>query len=164
MSDEKKEETGGIPLSLLNETLQEMRDSPSFRGVMEGTSAKLPQPLIDGVNWDPLTLDDYQEQAVSTAVYPGKGSVAGLTYATLGLVGEAGEVAEKVKKLLRDDDGVLTEDRRQALIKEIGDVCWYVSTICTELDIPLSEVALRNLDKLNDRKQRGALQGSGDDR
>jgi NTP pyrophosphatase (non-canonical NTP hydrolase) len=109
-----------------------------------------------------MELSDYQALSRRTATYPGAGD--NLVYPTLGLAGEAGEVAEKVKKLLRDDGGVLTDERRSALAAELGDVLWYVAQVATEADLELEEIAAANLDKLLSRQQRGVLSGSGDDR
>jgi NTP pyrophosphatase (non-canonical NTP hydrolase) len=109
-----------------------------------------------------VLLSDYQARSRATAVYPGAG--ANLLYPTLGLCGEAGEVAEKVKKLVRDDAGVLTEERRTALSKELGDVLWYVAQLATEADLDLDDIAAANLEKLLSRRRRDVLQGSGDDR
>jgi NTP pyrophosphatase (non-canonical NTP hydrolase) len=107
-------------------------------------------------------FNDYQEVAMSTAVYPQKGS--NLAYPALGLNGEAGEVAEKVKKILRDKGGVLDEDSRQALMKELGDVLWYVAAMCSEAGLRMGEVAELNISKLLDRQRRNMLHGSGDER
>jgi NTP pyrophosphatase (non-canonical NTP hydrolase) len=107
-------------------------------------------------------FNDYQELAMSTAVYPQKGS--NLAYPALGLNGEAGEVAEKVKKILRDKGGVLDEDSRQALMKELGDVLWYVAAMCSEAGLHMGEVAELNISKLLDRQRRNMLHGSGDER
>ena len=109
-----------------------------------------------------MSFADYQQRSRATAVYPGAGD--NLLYPTLGLCGEAGEVAEKVKKMVRDDDGVLTPERREALAKELGDVLWYVAQVATEADLDLQEVADANLRKLLSRQERGVLQGSGDER
>ncbi len=109
-----------------------------------------------------MTFADYQQRSRATAVYPGAGD--NLLYPTLGLCGEAGEVAEKVKKMVRDDAGVLTPERREGLAKELGDVLWYVAQVATEAGLDLSVVAGANLDKLLSRQERGVLQGSGDER
>jgi NTP pyrophosphatase (non-canonical NTP hydrolase) len=109
-----------------------------------------------------MQLSDYQERSRATAVYPGVG--ANLLYPTLGLCGEAGEVAEKVKKMVRDDAGVLSPERREALAKELGDVLWYVAQLATEAGLDLDAVAAGNLDKLLSRRERDVLRGSGDDR
>jgi NTP pyrophosphatase (non-canonical NTP hydrolase) len=109
-----------------------------------------------------MRMSEYQERSRVTAVYPGAGE--NLLYPTLGLCGEAGEVAEKVKKMLRDDGGVLSAERREALAKELGDVLWYVAQVATEAGLDLEEVAAGNLDKLLSRRDRDALRGSGDDR
>lgn len=113
-----------------------------------------------------LTFKQYQQQAFTTALYPehGTGSWGALAYTALGLNGEAGEVAEKIKKIFRDHGGVVTPEKRTELEKEIGDVLWYLAGTCTELGIDLEEIAERNLDKLFDRRDRGMLKGSGDNR
>lgn len=154
-----------------------------------------------------MDFDAYQDAADLTAVYPGKGEFTGLAYAALGLNGEAGEAAEKVKKLWRDggtdvsdriydilhdirlaihradhpedaliavDDAEaqvrdlfalkLDEEKRAAIIKELGDTLWYAAAVATELDITLSSVARGNIEKLRDRQTRNVLAGSGDDR
>lgn len=87
-----------------------------------------------------------------------------IVYPTLGLVNEAGEVAGKIKKIFRDKGGVISEADRQMLKGELGDVLWYLTQICTNLDLTLEEVAEANLDKLFSRKERGVIGGSGDER
>jgi NTP pyrophosphatase (non-canonical NTP hydrolase) len=109
-----------------------------------------------------MLISDYQELSRRTATYPGAGE--NLVYPTLGLAGEAGEVAEKVKKLLRDDGGVMSDERRAALAGELGDVLWYVAQVATEAGLDLEEIAQANLDKLLSRQRRGVLSGSGDSR
>ena len=109
-----------------------------------------------------MRLSDYQARSRATAVYPQAG--ANLLYPTLGLCGEAGEVAEKVKKMIRDDGGVLSEDRRAALSGELGDVLWYLAQLATEAQLDLETIAEANLRKLLSRQRRAVLQGSGDDR
>jgi NTP pyrophosphatase (non-canonical NTP hydrolase) len=109
-----------------------------------------------------MLISEYQELSRRTATYPGAGD--NIVYPTLGLAGEAGEVAEKVKKLLRDDGGVLSAERREALAAELGDVLWYVAQVATEADLDLAEIAHANLDKLLSRQRRGVLSGSGDSR
>ncbi len=109
-----------------------------------------------------MDLSDYQARSRATAVYPGAGT--NLTYPALGLCGEAGEVAEKVKKALRDDGGVLSPERRAALAGELGDVLWYLAQVATEAGLDLAEVAEGNLAKLDDRRRRSVLHGSGDAR
>ena len=109
-----------------------------------------------------MEISDYQRQSRATAVYPGAGD--NLTYPALGLCGEAGEVAEKVKKAIRDDGGVLTDERRAALAAELGDVLWYLAQLATEADLDLGAIAGENLSKLLSRQERGVLQGSGDRR
>jgi NTP pyrophosphatase (non-canonical NTP hydrolase) len=77
-------------------------------------------------------------------------------------VNEAGEVAGKIKKIFRDRDGIISEEDRQALKQELGDVLWYLTQICTELDLSLEEVAEANLTKLFSRLERGKIRGDGD--
>jgi NTP pyrophosphatase (non-canonical NTP hydrolase) len=109
-----------------------------------------------------MDFSEYQALSRRTATYPHAGE--DLTYPALGLCGEAGEVAEKVKKTIRDDGGVLGDDRREALAGELGDVLWYLSQVATEAGLDLEEIAADNLDKLLSRQERGVLRGSGDDR
>ena len=122
------------------------------------------------------TFNEYQSMAAYTAIYPGRGKTykvqegdhtieipLGLMYVGLGL-GEAGEVQGKIKKILRDNGGVVTGEVRMAIAKEIGDELWYLSQIATELQLFLEDIASENIAKLLDRKARGVLQGSGDDR
>ncbi len=87
-----------------------------------------------------------------------------IVYPTMGLVNEAGEVAGKIKKIFRDKEGQISEEDRQALKKELGDVLWYLTQICTELDLTLEEVAEANLIKLFSRLERGEIRGDGDNR
>lgn len=102
-------------------------------------------------------IDNYQEIAVGFAVYHADHAIV---YPTLGLVGEAGEVAEKVKKMLRGDGNL---DRGET-VKELGDVLWYVANLANDLGYRLSDVAQGNIDKLRSRKERDAIRGSGDNR
>ena len=87
-----------------------------------------------------------------------------IEYLAIAINEEAGEIAGKVKKLIRDDYGVLTEERRLAIIKECGDVLYYLGRMCHFLNSTLEEAAQSNVDKYNDRKSRGKLHGDGDDR
>jgi NTP pyrophosphatase (non-canonical NTP hydrolase) len=112
---------------------------------------------------DMTTFRDYQEGAMTTAVYPGKGE-GNWTYPALGLAGETGEICEKLKKAIRDDGGQVNEERHAAIKKELGDVLWYVAALCTELRIDMQEVAEQNLAKLAKRKQEGKIHGDGDNR
>jgi len=110
-----------------------------------------------------MDFQTYQSNTAKTAIYPGKGGIIGLLYCALGL-GEAGEFQGKVKKVLRDDDGVVTDEKRSAMESELGDLLWYASQVASELGLSLDDVAQHNLDKLADRKARGVLGGSGDNR
>jgi NTP pyrophosphatase (non-canonical NTP hydrolase) len=109
-----------------------------------------------------MNLNQYQTEALKTAVYPNMGS--NFPYPALGLAGESGEVADKLKKVIRDNDGVLTDPVRDAVAKELGDVLWYVSVLAYELDYDLETIAANNLAKLASRQERGVLTGSGDNR
>lgn len=113
------------------------------------------------------TLNEYQKVSSQTAIYPGQGTPVGLAYVALKMNGEAGEFAEHVGKAMRDEglmDGVLDPFRRELLIKEIGDVLWYLGAASRELGIKLEDVANLNIQKLQDRQRRNILQGSGDER
>ena len=109
-----------------------------------------------------MDFKTYQNKARKTAQYPNIGS--NIIYPTLGLVGEAGEVAEKVKKVIRDNNGIFDIQSKKGIKKELGDVLWYISNLCTELNFKLDEVATLNLEKLENRVAQGKISGSGDDR
>lgn len=111
-----------------------------------------------------MDFENYQKAATLTAIYPGKSESLGLAYTALGLAGESGEVAEKIKKVLRDKSGTVDDETRDAIKKELGDVLWYLAAIATELDLDLGDVAQANLEKLSSRKSRAVLSGSGDNR
>lgn len=108
-----------------------------------------------------MDFTTYQAEAAKTAIYPESAKVI---YPAMGLGGEAGEVLNKTKKIVRDDGGALTEEKRRELRKEIGDCLWYMSALATDLEECLDDIAQENLDKLASRSERGTLQGSGDNR
>lgn len=134
---------------------------------------------LDSFVEDPSVVN-YQRIATKSAIYPGEGTPLGLAYCALKLNGEAGELAEHVGKAMRDDglmrardddepgwhsaSQALTPDRKALIVKEVGDVLWYLSAICNELGITLEAAAATNLQKLFSRTERDKLQGSGDDR
>ena len=128
-----------------------------------------------------MTFEEYQKEAMKTAVYPSIKVVSDLPdqifqfqktlqvtadyiYPTLGLEGESGEVCEKIKKIIRDNHGVVRQDEKETLRREIGDILWYIAMLCTELGFSLEEVAQINLQKLKDRQEREKLHGEGDNR
>jgi len=121
----------------------------------------------DYVEGPELTFDNYEDEATATAVYPGD-----IIYPALALVGEAGEVADKVAKLVRDtevnlDDfhfSLFTRDQRRELAKELGDVLWNITMLSVDLGFTLEEIARMNLEKLQSRAERGTIRGSGDNR
>ncbi len=116
-----------------------------------------------------MELNEYQKLALQTAVYPAEYKIL---YPALGMNGEAGEVADKVKKVIRDTivlkdcNGtiVLPKDKSIELAKEVGDVLWYCATLAKDLGFSLEEIAQMNVDKLQSRQNRGKLGGSGDNR
>ena len=109
-----------------------------------------------------MTAELYEAQAGETAIFPKEKA---LEYLALGLTSEAGEVAGKVKKLIRDGEDVEGfEMKKLAIASEIGDVLWYCAMMAKEVGVPLNTIMQENLRKLHDRKERGTLQGSGDDR
>lgn len=131
------------------------------------------------------SLSEYQRIATKSAIYPGRGTLFGLSYCAHKLAGEAGEFNEHFGKAMRDDGifnsvlvqehkdfgdlyhvriSPLTQERKDFLIKEIGDCLWYLSALCNELGVSLAHVAWINLCKLRDRTNRNKLQGSGDNR
>ena len=109
-----------------------------------------------------MDFTDYQQKAKATAKYPVIGH--GVIYPTLGLTNEAGEVSGKIKKVFRDKDGIISDETREALKAELGDVLWYLSQVATELNLSLDEIAEHNIAKLLDRQARGKIRGDGDNR
>lgn len=109
-----------------------------------------------------MHLRDYQRQAAGTALYPNRGQNP--IYPTLGLAGEAGEVCEKVKKVIRDRGGDFDAESIAAIKKELGDVLWYVAMLADELGLSLEEIGRENIEKLVSRRERGMLGGNGDER
>lgn len=106
-----------------------------------------------------MNLTEYQNESKKTAIYPREFSTF---YPALGLAGEAGEIANKVKKIMRD--GTKAEAMRESLLAEIGDCLWYLAALASDLDADLGEIAHTNIQKLNDRQKRGVITGSGDAR
>jgi len=109
-----------------------------------------------------MTFKSFQKKSWETAIYPNKYS--NLYYPVLGLTGEAGEIANKIKKIMRDDDGEITELRKEEIFNELGNCLWYLAAICSVLEINMDEMAKKNIDKLQSRKKRGKIKGSGDKR
>jgi NTP pyrophosphatase (non-canonical NTP hydrolase) len=108
-----------------------------------------------------MTFDEYQKRAMTTAVYPKQHALA---YTALGLAGEAGEVANKVAKIFRDRDGKPSNLDADNIFGELGDCCWLIAALAHEFGWRLEDIVQHNLRKLDDRKYRGTLGGSGDDR
>lgn len=109
-----------------------------------------------------MTFAEYQKNSQRTALYPNIGN--NYIYPTLGLASEAGEVAGKIKKIIRDKGGLVNDADRQELEKELGDVLWYIAQIATELKIDLDNIATHNLEKLLSRLERNKIGGNGDNR
>ncbi len=107
-----------------------------------------------------MTFKEYEIACMKGIIYPGRGETMGVIYATTGLAGEAGEVANKITKFIRDG-GQLDTD---SLKKELGDVLWYIAAMARELEIDLEDIAITNVDKIQSRLARGKIGGSGDDR
>lgn len=107
-----------------------------------------------------MKMYEYQAEAMKTAIYPTDDDRLKLSYLALGLVGEAGEVANTWKKVIRDD----TPDYADKLADEMGDVLWYLANLADAIGYPLDVIADRNLNKLRSRQERGVLSGSGDNR
>ena len=109
-----------------------------------------------------MTFEEYQKESRKTALYPNKDN--NFIYPVLGLCGESGEIAEKIKKVIRDEAGIVSEQKKEEIKKELGDVLWYLSQIATELGLSLSDVAKLNIEKLRSRLERNKISGSGDNR
>lgn len=109
-----------------------------------------------------MDFKEYQNKARETAIYPYVGN--NIEYPTLGLCGEAGEIANKVKKIKRDYEGYMTKEIREALIHELGDVLWYLAMVANEAGLSLDYIAMLNVKMLKDRQDKDKLHGSGDDR
>ena len=107
-----------------------------------------------------MNFNDYQDQANDLAIYPNESR---LVYPALGLTGEAGEVADKIKKIIRDKRTLDVQERIE-IAKEVGDVLWYVAAMARDLGVDMDTMARMNLDKLRDRAKRGVVGGSGDNR
>lgn len=113
---------------------------------------------------DNMNFEQYQSKSKQFAIYPDQGEREGLHYAMFGLASEVGELCGKIKKNMRDENGILTMDDREELEKELGDVLWYLSQCCEELGLSLQKVAVNNVIKLMDRMERNMISGSGDNR
>jgi NTP pyrophosphatase (non-canonical NTP hydrolase) len=123
---------------------------------------KQAKEFMERRNMSTITATEYQEKAAETAIFPKQKA---LEYITLGLTGEAGEIANKVKKLIRDGaDEETLEQKKIEIGYELGDVLWYCAMLAREVDINLGHVMEKNIEKLNSRKERGTLGGSGDNR
>lgn len=109
-----------------------------------------------------MDFKEYQEKSRKTAIYPKVGE--NFVYPALGLGDEAGEVLGKIKKVFRDKNGIVDEETKAAIKKELGDVLWYLAQLSTELEISLQDVAESNIEKLYSRMERGTLHGDGDNR
>jgi NTP pyrophosphatase (non-canonical NTP hydrolase) len=110
-----------------------------------------------------MTFDEYQKRALTTVISQND-SFKDTLHWVLGINGEAGEVAEKVKKIIRDKNGIISQQDKLELGKELGDVLWYLAVFAEDLGLSLDKIAAENLAKLKSRKARGALGGSGDNR
>lgn len=142
---EDYERSAGIPTAFRCESMSNKRKSRSTYNMEK--------------NKKEITLNEYQSMALETAIYKQP-----VIYPTLGLTGEAGEVSDKVKKVLRDNDSIFTDEKKREIAKEIGDVLWYVATLSHDIGYTLEEIALMNHDKLHSRQKRGELHGNGDNR
>ncbi len=113
-----------------------------------------------------MNFNEYQKKASEYDLFEINSDLnsVGFIEKVLGLAGEAGETADKIKKILRDKDGITTDDDKFEIVKELGDVLWYVAAISRYLDVPLSDVADTNIKKLASRKERNEIHGAGDNR
>jgi NTP pyrophosphatase (non-canonical NTP hydrolase) len=111
-----------------------------------------------------MDFDDYQKLANKTWHLPDAQDETALMYLGLGVTSEAGEVADKIKKVVRNDGGLMSEEKRQAILLEIGDVLWYLSQLARHFEVPFSEIAEKNIQKLADRAKRNVIASDGDTR
>ena len=121
------------------------------------------------------TFNGYQKEAVKLSISLNKFKemhpnilddvlkMLAVAYDGLGL-GEAGEVQGKIKKIIRDNGGIITEEAKLGIKAELSDTLWYIASMCNNLDIEMEELAIYNIEKIRDRKRRGVLHGSGDNR
>lgn len=109
-----------------------------------------------------MTFEEYQKKSRKTAKYPDADK--NFIYPTLGLAGETGEVAEKIKKIIRDDGGEVLSEKKKEIEKELGDVLWYLTQLATELGLSLDKIAEKNIEKLYSRLERNKIHGDGDNR
>ena len=162
-------DTGVIPVGLLKDGVGLPSEEQVLMAFKENGDGLL-APVLPGLSVfitrceesDPrINFDDYQSATTRTAVFP---ESIGLPYTALGINGEAGEVAELVKKLYRDFAGVPDKKFRHAAKQEVGDVLWYLAQFCRMAEISLEDCARENLEKLAARQERGTIHGSGNDR
>jgi NTP pyrophosphatase (non-canonical NTP hydrolase) len=154
-----------------------MRPSPQYQGERDEKTVwkkrkdeYIPNPTVvkpsggDPGVWYTFAMDfsTYQEESKKTAIYPDWGN--NFVYPALGLASEAGEVAGKLKKVVRDKGGVLDDETRREVSKELGDVLWYVAQLASEMSVSLDTLASENIHKLQSRQSRGKLGGDGDNR
>lgn len=111
--------------------------------------------------YSPVTINEYQKAAMSTAIYPKDNDIA---YLALAVCGEAGELADKVKKVIRDHNGEYSPEKKRAIIEEAGDCLWYIANLSAALGYSLTEVCRINIDKIESRRLRGTIHGEGDNR
>jgi NTP pyrophosphatase (non-canonical NTP hydrolase) len=111
-----------------------------------------------------MDFNDYQKEAAKTGFYDTDDQTYVMMYLCLGIAGESGEVIEKIKKIIRNDKGLVSEEKKQAIKQEIGDVLWYLSELSRTLDIEFNDVARANITKLSDRAARGVISSEGDTR
>ena len=138
------------------------RMGPNCRGTILRSEDRARKCFEEKLDPGIITMKAYQRESRQYAFYPNVGE--NFTYTALGLAGEVGEVVEKVKKILRDDKSIVTQVKRDEIKMELGDVLWYLANLSSDLGIDLEDVAASNLVKLESRKQRDKLKGSGDNR
>jgi NTP pyrophosphatase (non-canonical NTP hydrolase) len=111
-----------------------------------------------------MEFNEYEKLASRTATFEGKVGEYKLMYLCLGLAGETGEVIEKIKKVIRNEEGVISDERREAIKQELGDVLWYLAQLARVCDVSFDDVATSNIEKLADRHKRGVIRSEGDSR
>ncbi len=109
-----------------------------------------------------MTMNEYQKFCMTTAIYPDRHR--NVPYVALGLSGEAGEFANRVKKVIRDNGGRINNTSRDSMAEELGDTLWYIAMAADEINLSLETIAKRNITKLSSRLTRGVISGDGDNR